>query len=109
MARDIPDFDDLMAFYQRDPQGFEQFRRQALRDAVERAPCVHRPALDGLLDRIEVARASATSPLDAAIIASRMMRESTERLLDAWEDVQEEIAGLHAAVVIERLRGLPGI
>lgn len=109
MGRDIPDFDQLMAFYQRDPQGFEEFRRQALREAVERAPAVHRPTLDGLLNRIEEARASAATPMDAARIASSMMRESAEQLLDAWEDVQEEIAGLQAAVVIERVRGLHGI
>lgn len=109
MGRELPDFDELMAFYQRDPQGFEEFRRQALRAAVDRAPLAHRPALDGLLDRIELARQSAESPLEAAIIASRMMRESAEQLLDAWDDVQEEIAGLQAAAVIERARGLPGV
>ncbi|MGE5622588.1 MAG: DUF3135 domain-containing protein [Bacillota bacterium] len=109
MGRDLPDFDELMALYQRDPQGFEDFRRQVLRDAVDRAPSAHRPALDGLLGRIEQARASAASPMDAALIASRMMRESAEQLLDAWEDVHEEIAGLQAAVVIERMRGLQGI
>lgn len=109
MGRDFPDFDELMALYQRDPQEFEKFRRQALREAIDRAPAAHRPALDGLLDRMEQARASAETPMDAAIIASRMMRESAEQLLDAWEDVQEEVAGLQAAVVIERMRGLQGI
>lgn len=104
MGRDIPDFDALMALYQRDPQQFEAFRRQALREAIDHAPSVHRPALDGLLDKIEVAREAAATPMDAAIAASRMMRESAERLLDAWEDAHEEIAGLQAAVLIDRMR-----
>lgn len=104
MGKELPDFDALVALYQQDPQAFEDFRRQVLRDAVDHAPRCHQPSLNSLLDKIEEARDLAQSPFEAAAIASRMMRDSAERLLDAWEDVQEATAGLQAAVLIERVR-----
>jgi hypothetical protein len=103
MSIDLPDFDTLMALHRFDPQAFEQLRKQMLRQALESAPAVHRPELEQLLLRIEEERATAASPADAALIAFRLMGESLNRLHEAWGQALQEIAGMQASVLIERV------
>jgi len=100
----LPEFDALVALHEQDPQAFEDFRRQLLKEAIEDAPERHRPALKQLLCRIESARANAATPMEAAQMAMRMMHESLHRLHDCWEDAQYAIAGLQAMLLIERVR-----
>jgi len=100
----LPDFDVLVSMYRHEPEAFEAFRRHVLRQAVEQAPAHHRPSLEQLLERIEEARTSAETPYDAAAGAMQMMQDSVGRLHDAWEEARTAVAGLHAAIIIERVR-----
>lgn len=100
----LPDFDTLVALHQQEPEAFEAFRRHLLREAVEVAPPVHRPALEDLLGRIEATREAAATPMEAAIAASRMMQESVARLHDTWEQARHAVAGLQTSLIIERMR-----
>ena len=101
----LPDFDVLVALHRHDPEALEDFRRHVLREAVDYAPLQHRASLEQLLEQIEIARASATNPMDAAMIAFRMMQESVERLQGGWEQALDAVAGLQTALIIEKLRG----
>lgn len=100
----LPEFDVLVALHQHEPEAFEAFRRNMLRQAVDVAPPAHRPALEQLLHRIEEERAAAVTPLEAATKAMRMMADSVGRLHGAWDQAREAVAGLQAALIIERLR-----
>lgn len=104
MTTPLPDFDVLVALYRHDPEALEDFRRHMLREAVDEAPLLHRPSLERLLEQIEAARAHATSPMDAALTAFRMMQNSVERLQDSWELALESAAGLQAALILEQFR-----
>jgi hypothetical protein len=100
----LPDFDTLVALNRDSPEAFEQLRRKLLADAVDAAPVRHQPALKNVLVRIEEARSSAATPLEATVIASRMMHESLGSLSLAWKQAQSDLAGLQAALLIERCR-----
>jgi Protein of unknown function (DUF3135) len=100
----LPDFNVLVALHQHDPEAFEEFRRHVLKEAVDYAPAVHRPALEQLLCRIEEVRAKAETPLDAVMSATRMMQESVMRLQDGWEQARHAVAGLQTALIIEQVR-----
>ncbi|WP_192805108.1 DUF3135 domain-containing protein [Noviherbaspirillum aerium] len=100
----MPNFDTLVALHQQDPEALEAFRRHLLREAVDSAPAAQRPALEKLLDRIEVARNSAANPIDAASIAFHMMRDSVNELHASWEHAMQELAQLQTSLLIERLR-----
>lgn len=104
MNIEVPDFDVLVAMHQHDPDGFEVFRRRLLRAAVDAAPSAHHQSLEQLLDRIEESRAAAATPAEAALAAFCMMRDSTRRLHQGWEQALDAIAGLHATLLIERVR-----
>lgn len=105
MNAHLPDFDVLVALHQHDPDALEDFRRHVLREAVDYAPLEHRASLEKVLEQIEAARQSSTSPMDAALIAFRMMQESVARLHSGWDEAREAVAGLQTALIIERLRG----
>ena len=100
----MPDFDTLVTLHQQDPEALEIFRKHLLRDAVDTAPVEHRPALEKLLDRIEVARSSAKDPEEAAAIAFRMMQDSMSRLNDAWDKAMYEVADLQTTLLLDRMR-----
>lgn len=100
----LPDFDVLTALYRQDPEALENFRRHLLRDAVDAAPLAHRPSLEQLLIRIESVRQTAATPMEAAVLAFRMMCESVERLHQGWDHALHSVADLQAALIIERLR-----
>jgi len=100
----FPDFNMLVSLHEDDPESFEAYRKILLRKAIDDAPAVQRPSLEKLLHRIEAAREAAETPMEAILLASRMMHDSVNRLSDAWGDVQEAVAGLQTALLIERLR-----
>lgn len=98
----LPDFDTLVALHRKNPEAFEQLRRQLLAEAVEAAPVQHRSALENVLVRIEEARDAAATPMEAAIIASRMMQESVGALSFAWSQAQSRLGSLQATLLIVR-------
>ncbi|MFC7514949.1 DUF3135 domain-containing protein [Herbaspirillum sp. GCM10030257] len=100
----MPDFDTLVALHRQDPEALEIFRRHLLREAVDTAPAEHRPSLEKLLDRIEVARSSAKDPADAAVIAFRMMQDSMNLLHESWDKAMYEVAGLQTTLLLDRMR-----
>jgi hypothetical protein len=99
----LPDFNVLSSLHQQDPEAFEDFRRKVLNEFVESAPLIHRATLEQLVRRIESAREAAANPMEALMIASRMMHESLNQLHDAWEQARYAVAGLQTAVVLDRL------
>jgi hypothetical protein len=106
MKRDtrLPDFDTLVALNQRDPEAFEQLRKQLLDEAVSSAPDYHRPALRRVLERIEATRLASTTPMEAAVSASRLMQESLGTLLVCWKQAQFQMSGLQATTLIDRIQ-----
>jgi phosphotransferase system glucose/maltose/N-acetylglucosamine-specific IIC component len=100
----LPDFDTLVALHRESPEAFERLRRKLLLEAVEAAPIQHRPTLENVLVRIEAARDTAATPMEAAVIASRMMHESVVSLATAWKQAQSRLAGLQTAMLIDRCR-----
>ncbi len=99
-----PDFDILQALYQCNPLAFEALRQQILNDFVAAAPIRHQPALQKTLDRLEIARQEAKTPIDAAMVASRMMHESWTQLEDSWSHLRHEVAALETFVVLDRIK-----
>ena len=94
MTIHLPDFDVLVALHRHDPEALEDFRRHVLRKAVDYAPLEHRASLEQLLEKIETARASAANPMDAAVIAFRMMQDSVVQLQGSWEKALDAVSGL---------------
>lgn len=100
----VPEFDELVALHQRDPQAFEALRAQLLDETVRTAPAEHRPALEQVRERIELARRSAATPFEAALIASRMMQQSVGHLLGAWKQVRYTAADMQTTLLLRRFR-----
>jgi hypothetical protein len=104
LDKHLPDFDMLVSLYRDDPEAFEAFRRHSLRDAVHAAPPAQRPALELLLNRLEIARAGAATPMDAATIAFRLMQDSVGQLHTLWQQTRQAAAGLQTSLLIARVR-----
>jgi len=100
----LPDFDELVALNQRDPDAFEQLRKQLLDEAVSAAPEYHRPALARVLERIDSTRRAAATPMESAVAASRLMQESLGTLLVCWKQAQFRMSGLQATTLIDRIQ-----
>ncbi|MEO6353578.1 MAG: DUF3135 domain-containing protein [Oxalobacteraceae bacterium] len=100
----LPDFDMLVSLHRDDPEAFESYRRHLLREVVDSAPPAQRPALELLLNQIEIARADAATPMDAAIIAFGMMQDSVNQLHNFWQQTQQAVAGLQTSLLINRVR-----
>jgi len=103
-ATKLPQFDVLVALHERDPKAYEVLRLQLLRSCVDSAPEMHRAALENLLDKINVVRAQAGSPLEAAISASRLMIDSCLRLRGAMGELVNASAALQTAVLLDKFR-----
>lgn len=104
LAIQLPDFDMLASLYQEDPEAFEAFRRHILREVVDAAPPSQRPTLELLLSHLEVVRAEAATPMDAALIAFRMMQDSVGQLQTLWDQTQQAVAVLQTSIVIAQAR-----
>jgi hypothetical protein len=100
----LPDFDVLMKLYKEDPEAFEDFRKRLLRDAVNRAPKDQHLALELLLKRIDAAREATANPVEAMLLAFKMMQESLAQLRSNWEKAQIAMAELQTSLIIEKLR-----
>lgn len=100
----LPDFDTLMKMFQQDPDAFETFRKQLLAAAVAECPLQHKDSVQKTLMRIERARQAATTPLDALVFASRLMRDSLNELNDALHRLQYELADLQSLLVLDRIK-----
>ena len=104
LAIQLPDFDMLASLYRDDPESFEAFRRHVLREVVDAAPPDQRPTLELLLSHLEAARTEAATPMEATIIAFRMMQNSVGQLHTLWEQTQQAVAGLQTSIVIAQVR-----
>ncbi len=100
----LPDFDTLSRLFQEDPGGFETFRHQLLRQAVDEAPGRHRPALEELLLSIEASRQRSSTPAEAAFNAFQLMRHSVNQLNAAWQQGLQSVAGLQTDALMLKLR-----
>lgn len=101
----LPNFDNLIALYQADPQSFEQTRRRILLQAIDEAPAEHRSSLEALLEKIESVRHEIDNPVEAAAEAFHLMCNSVSTLCGAWDQASMAAAEWQAAFVIERARG----
>jgi hypothetical protein len=100
----LPDFDTLAAMYRHDPEGYENYRRRILRQAVDSAPNLHRADLEQLLVRIEQARNQAATPEEAARIAFDMMNDSVRQLNRTWKRAHHAIAGVQTELALLKAR-----
>lgn len=99
----LPAFDTLMAFHQRDPQGYELFRMDILSEAVNAAPPRLRSSLSRTLDTINAVRKEKT-PQEAASFAFSLMCESLDELKAALHKFNAASAELQAILIIEDLK-----
>jgi hypothetical protein len=99
----LPTFDALVAFHQRDPLGYEQFRTEMLSNAINAAPPRIRPSLSRTLDTINAVRQKKT-PLEAASFAFSLMCESLDELKDALHEFNAASAELQAIIIVENLK-----
>lgn len=100
----LPDFDTLVSLHQQDKEAFEAFRKHLLQQAMEGAPATARAQMKQLLERLDAARSTAASPLEAAAIAFSLMVESMQQLHDTWEHVSFALTELQAGLLIEKIR-----
>lgn len=103
-ATKLPRFDVLVALHEKDPDAYEVLRHHLLRSCVDNAPQIHRAALEDLLDRINIVREEAGSPLEAAISASRMMVDSCLKLRGAMVELANANAALQTVVLLDKFR-----
>ncbi|MES2830408.1 MAG: DUF3135 domain-containing protein [Pseudomonadota bacterium] len=104
LATKLPRFDVLVAMHEKDPDAYETLRHQLLRSCIDNAPEIHRAGLEALLDRINIVRAEAGTPLEAAIAASRMMVDSCLKLREAMVDLATANAALQTTVLLDKFR-----
>ncbi len=102
--RALPDFETLVALHRCDPAAFEAVRSTLLQTCVDDAPLAHRPGLEKLIARMEGVRATAASPLDAAVAAARLMVESVDALHGQLTQLAEATAAWQTAVLLQKLR-----
>lgn len=100
----MPDFDMLVSLHQQDAEAFEAFRKHLLEQAISSAPPSRRANLEKVLNQIEVARAAARTPLEAATIAFDMMIEALHQLNHSWQQASFAMSRFQADVLIERVR-----
>lgn len=100
----LPKFDTLVALYQKDPAAFDDFRKKFLNDEIASASPQHRAALQDTLSRIERARETAKTPMEAATAAYTMMCESAIQLQTEIGKLHYLTAGMQAALIIEGAR-----
>ena len=102
--RALPDFETLVALHRCDPLAFEAVRNSLLQSCLDDAPPLHRPGLEKLIDRMNIARAAAASPLDAAVAAARLMVESMDALHGQFTQLAEATAAWQTALLMKKLR-----
>jgi len=76
----IPDFDQLMALAQDDPESFETVRRECIDSFIQGVSEHKRQRLIGLQWRIDQSRQLASNPMAACIAISNMMWDSLHDL-----------------------------
>ena len=92
------EFEDWANLYKTDPEAFEMRRGAALEAYIQQAPEENRQRLEQTLFRIEMARKTSKSPLQAAINASKLMWESYGKLRDQVEEVAVEVKSYQGSV-----------
>ena len=100
----LPKFDSLVAFYQYDPEAYEDFRKKMLEDEVAAAPPRLQAKLRTTLYNIEIARDKTKTPLEATIVACRMMFEATIQLRTGIKSLHYLTSSMQASLIIERAK-----
>ncbi len=100
----LPEFDVLVALYKKDPVAYEAYRKEILDSEVASAPPELQEILKNTICRIEIARKKAKSPLEAAIVACRMMLELTNQLRLEIEGLRCLASNIEAVLVIDKAR-----
>jgi exonuclease VII small subunit len=103
----LPSFDEMLALHQKDPAALAELRNKLIGDAIAEAPAHLRSNLEHLVFRMDRARESADTPLEAAEAAARLMTESSERLHSALDHLQDACAGHQADDVLRKMRTPP--
>ena len=100
----LPDFDTLVALHQKNPVAYEILRRDLLQGCVLDAPDQYQPMLDDLIWRMDMVRAAATSPLEAAAAAGFLMMESVAQMRAQLFALQNAKAKWYAQILLANLR-----
>jgi hypothetical protein len=101
---DLPQFDTLIEWHERDPESFDRYRKNVLIKTIRSAPLIHQQALWKTFHQIQDARATAASPVQAATKAFLMMSDSACQLLAAIDDLQFQASALGAGLLIEKMK-----
>src|ERR1700693_1968397 len=101
LSAQLPDFDTMMALYERYPAEFEAYRRQLLLDCVSEAPTEFRPQLMHTLFLIEQGRENANSPLESAEVAFKLMAKSSDQLQSALSQLRHETSTLEMQTLLK--------
>lgn len=104
LQNDLPSFDEMLALHQKNPAALDALRDSLIRDAIAEAPPQYHAALQHTVFRMDRARDAASTPLEAAAAAARLMTESSDHLKDALAHLQLESAGLQADLALQKLR-----
>jgi hypothetical protein len=95
------DFDAAMELARKDPEAFEQYRKDVIEALIARAPERNRQHLRRLQWRIEQERKRASNPMSACVKLYRMMWESFAGECGLIEALQNTCTPPHG---IDRLR-----
>ena len=100
----LPEIEVLIALHKKDCAAFEALRKELLREAVGRASQEQRPVFESILQQIETARDATSNPVESMLLAFKMMHESMAQLQNRLGEVQQAVAALQTALIMERLR-----
>lgn len=77
----LPDFNELLALYEANPQALEQLRKTLVNDLIDRAAPNTQARLRGLQFQIDAQRQLSSNPLGACVRMSKMMNQSFSQLV----------------------------
>nr|WP_256435606.1 DUF3135 domain-containing protein [Aliikangiella sp. G2MR2-5] len=80
-------FTEWMTLNEEDPEAFEQRRLKWINQTIEAAPEDYQQRLRGLMFQVDMKRKQAKNPLQACILISQMMWQSTADLKVFLEDL----------------------
>lgn len=105
----LPSFDELLILHQNDPAALSTLRDTLIRETIAAAPAHLHPALEHTVFRMDRARESASTPLEAAAAAAKLMTDSSEHLHVALDHLQSVCAGQQAEIVLQKMRIGPSL
>ena len=97
MAKQLPDFDTLLAMHRDDPAALDKLREELTGEIVEAAPSETRRRLAGLQFRINMELQRAGNPTAAFLKLSGMMQESFSELNFCLNNPVDAVKARHQA------------